>query len=159
MIKNLIMLVIVALIGWMAYATFFGDKKDKDLRDDLINKAMGFGKSIGNIFSHESDKFEKGAYNDALDKMSEALNGLKQTSEDVEDVNEAKKYADRVMKLKEDKERLEKMIAQLEEQEANGSAGRRAASGIDKGDVDKLGLELEKEIESLGKDMKKAKMK
>lgn len=155
MIKNLIMLLIVVVIGWIAYATFFGNDQDKNLRDNLLDNVISLGKSVGNVFSHESDKFQKGAYDDALKKMGEAINNLRQTSEEVED---ADKYASQLKEIEAKKAELEKMAASLENQE-NGNGMSRPAGTADKRKVDELGQEILKELEELGKEIKKAKSK
>ena len=114
MIKNIILLVIFLLIGWVIYVQFFGDTKDIELRNKLLNTGKDFGKSVVDIFKNESTKIQRGKYNEVFDKLGEAIKSLKKA-------DAAKnEHSTEIERLSEEKDRLEKLIAENKNIESNG---------------------------------------
>jgi hypothetical protein len=98
------MLLIVAIIGWVVYVSFFGKPEDIALRDRLLNKGKELGEVVSDIFKSESQKVKSGDYDQIFDKLGEALKNLKQADE------KSKKYGDEINRLSDEKNRLEKIV-------------------------------------------------
>lgn len=98
------MLLIVAIIGWVVYVSFWGKPEDIALRDRLLNKGKELGEVVSDIFKSESQKIKSGDYDQIFDKLGDALKNLKQADE------KSKKYGDEINRLSDEKNRLEKII-------------------------------------------------
>lgn len=140
MIKNLIMLLIVALIGWVIYTTFFGNQEDLERRNKFLGAAKDLGKSVVDIFSSESEKMKDGTYSEILVKLDDAISQLRQADEKGE-------YKEDLKKLIDEKARIEKQI-----EETKGTAGR----GVDPQEQNTTDLKkLAEEVQSIAEKMKK----
>ena len=113
MIKNLVMLLIVALIGWIVYVTFFGKPEDIELRNKLLGTGKQFGQSVVDIFKSESGKVKDGTYDEVFKKLDGAIEQLKQADQ------KKGEYSNDIKRLTDEKQRLEKLIEQNK-----GVAGR-----------------------------------
>lgn len=140
MIKNLIMLLIVALVGWIVYTTFFGNKEDLERRNKLLGAAKQLGESVVDIFKSESGKVKDGTYSEILVKLDQAIDQLKQADQKGE-------HTDDLKKLLEEKARIEKQI-----EETKGVSAR----GVDPQEQNTTDLKkLAEQIQSVAEKMKK----
>lgn len=98
------MLLIVAIIGWVVYVSFWGKPEEIALRDRLLNKGKELGEVVSDIFKSESQKIKSGDYDQIFDKLGDALKNLKQADE------KSKKYGDEINRLSDEKNRIEKII-------------------------------------------------
>ena len=113
MIKNLLMLLIIALIGWVVYATFFGNQDDLERRNKLLGAAKELGESVADIFKSESEKVKDGTYSEILTKLDKAIGQLKEA-------DDKGNYSDDLKKLLEEKARIEKQIEATKGTSARG---------------------------------------
>lgn len=140
MIKRLIMLVLVALVGWVVYVTVLGDSEDKAKRDKLLGTAKDFGQSIVDVFQHEQEKVKEGTYDELLASLDKAIDNLKEADEKGD-------YNKRLQDLKTEKERIQKLIEQ--------NKGARTAEDPNiqnKEDLKKLAENVVKLTEEMQKD-------
>lgn len=107
MIKNLLYLLVLAVIGWVVYVSFFGKPDDIKLRNNLLNKGKELGMAVSDIFQSESKKVNSGEYKQVFNKLNETLDELKKASKN-------KEHDDEITRLSEEKERLEKSIKENE---------------------------------------------
>lgn len=107
MIKNLLYLLVLAVIGWVVYVSFFGKPDDIKLRNNLLNKGKELGMAVSDIFQSESKKVNSGEYEQVFNKLNETLDELKKASKN-------KEHDDEITRLSEEKERLEKSIKENE---------------------------------------------
>jgi hypothetical protein len=114
MFKNLLFLLFVVLIGWVAYASMFGNSNDIELRNKLLSSGKDFGQSVINIFKSESGKVKSGTYDEVFKNLNNAINQLKEANKDG-------KYTEQINKLNADKEKIEKSIQQNQNQQTKGS--------------------------------------
>ena len=82
MIKNLLYLIFLGLIIWGVYVSFFGNSKEIQLRNKLINTGKEFGQSVVDVFQNEKEKIEDGNYDKVLSKLDDAIDNLKQADRD-----------------------------------------------------------------------------
>lgn len=107
MIKNLLYLLVLAVIGWVVYVSFFGKPDDIKLRNNLLNKGKELGMAVSDIFQSETKKVNSGEYKQVFSKLNETLDELKKASKN-------KEHDDEITRLSEEKERLEKSIKENE---------------------------------------------
>jgi hypothetical protein len=82
MIKNLLYLILMGLIIWGVYVSFFGNSKEIHLRNKLLNTGKEFGQSVVDVFQNEKEKIEDGNYDKVLSKLDDAIDNLKQADKD-----------------------------------------------------------------------------
>lgn len=78
--KAVLSLLFVVVVGWVVKTTFFGTNEERETRDRLFQGLQTTGKAIGEILSSEKGKFSTGKYDDAIDKVNDALGSLKSNS-------------------------------------------------------------------------------
>jgi hypothetical protein len=69
MIKNILTLAVLAIIGWVIYATFYGKPEDIQLRNNLLNKSKELGQAVTDIFKSETKKVKSGEYEQVFGKL------------------------------------------------------------------------------------------
>lgn len=107
MIKNILYLLVLAVIGWVVYVSFFGKPDDIKLRNNLLNKGKELGMAVSDIFQSETKKVNSGEYKQVFSKLNETLDELKKASKN-------KEHDDEINRLSEEKERLEQSIKKNE---------------------------------------------
>jgi predicted ribosome quality control (RQC) complex YloA/Tae2 family protein len=107
MIKNLLYLLVLAVIGWVVYVSFFGKPDDIKLRNNLLSKGKELGMAVSDIFQSETKKVNSGEYKQVFNKLNETLDELKKASKN-------KEHDDEITRLSEEKERLENSIKENE---------------------------------------------
>ncbi len=114
MFKNLLFLLFVVLIGWVAYVSMFGNNNDLELRNKLLNTGKDFGQSVINIFKSESGKVKSGTYDEVFKNLNNAIEHLKKANKDG-------KYTDQINNLSAEKEQIEQSVQQNQNQQAKGT--------------------------------------
>jgi hypothetical protein len=84
MVGKLITLLVVALIGWLAYTQLLGTTEEKNMGKELIDSGKGAAKSIGNILKHEQQKFKSGTYDGFINKVGDIVNRLREQQDGAE---------------------------------------------------------------------------
>ncbi len=82
MIKNLLYLILMGLIIWGVYVSFFGNSKEIQLRNKLLNTGKEFGQSVVDVFQNEKEKIEDGNYDKVFSKLDDAIDNLKKADND-----------------------------------------------------------------------------
>lgn len=107
--KRILTLVVAFLIGWIIYVQFFGTAEDKALKAELLGNVKETGQSVLDILSAEKNRIEEGAYYEALDKLAEAIDKLRN-----EDKRSGGRYAEELANLEQQRNALKKRIAKVE---------------------------------------------
>jgi predicted ribosome quality control (RQC) complex YloA/Tae2 family protein len=107
MIKNILYLLVIAVIGWVIYVSLYGKSDDIKLRNNLLEKGKELGLAVSDIFKSETKKVNSGDYDEVFSKLNETLDELKKASKN-------KEQNDEIARLSEEKERLEKSIKENE---------------------------------------------
>lgn len=76
--KSLIRIVLLLVVGIIAYNYFYGTEVEKDQSEKIISEFKDVGSSIVNLVKDEKEKFDDGKYDDAIDKMKEAVEKMKE---------------------------------------------------------------------------------
>lgn len=76
--KSLIRIVLLLVVGIIAYNYFYGTEVEKDKSEKIISEFKDVGSSIVNLVKDEKEKFDDGKYDDAIDKMKEAVEKMKE---------------------------------------------------------------------------------
>jgi hypothetical protein len=91
----------MGLIIWGVYVSFFGNSKEIQLRNKLLNTGKEFGQSVVDVFQNEKEKIEDGNYDKVLSKLDDAIDNLKQADKDNGKFNsEIKEIEDQKIALK-----------------------------------------------------------
>jgi hypothetical protein len=72
----------MGLIIWGVYVSFFGNSKEIQLRNKLLNTGKEFGQSVVDVFQNEKEKIEDGNYDKVFSKLDDAIDNLKKADND-----------------------------------------------------------------------------
>lgn len=78
MIKTLFKLLVLALVVLLGYYFFFGSEADKERARGVFAKVGELGREIGSFLSAEKEKFDRGEYDESLQKIDAALDRIGQ---------------------------------------------------------------------------------
>ena len=106
MIKRLLSLAVMLIIGLLAYNLMFGDEADKENAKQITN-------GVKELVRSTKEKYKNGEYNEAIGKIGDIFNNLKDKADKVSNGE----YADDIDALQQRKERLEEMLRALEQKE------------------------------------------
>lgn len=120
--KNLISLIVVLLIGWVVYVTFFGTAEDKVLRDKLFSGVKDTGKTVGEIFKSEKGKYQKGMYDKEITQINTLIETLSNNEEAAK--KDGMDYSAELEELRARKERMEDMIDTYDKVQAAAEEGQ-----------------------------------
>jgi hypothetical protein len=77
MIKNAIKILLLLVVGVVAYNLFFGTEEEQEQSKEIISDVKDFSKSAWNLLKTEHQKFKDGKYDDAVDKIEGGVDKLK----------------------------------------------------------------------------------
>ena len=86
MIGRILKIGIVLLAGYLGYTYFFGNAQEKAQSREIVSDIGQAGKKIfgkiGAMLNKQEDNFDAGRHDEALSKVGEELNKLKQKAKD-----------------------------------------------------------------------------
>ncbi|MCP4441887.1 MAG: hypothetical protein GY810_23515 [Aureispira sp.] len=147
MIKNLITLVVVFVIGWLAYTQFFGTDKEKEQGRALIGSAKQTFGIVVDIFKSEGEKFQNGTYDDAINKLGKVLDDLRSADKKGD-------YQDRIAQLVTEKKRLEEKLKPEETPDGPKERSLVPENKQTEDDLKKLTDEVNQLLEDMDKNVK-----
>jgi predicted nucleic acid-binding Zn-ribbon protein len=123
MAKLVLKIVAALAVLLVGYNFFWGNAEEKESSRRIVGQVADLGKSVVNLLSSEKEKFDKGKYDSALEKLKSALNLAKERAAELgEDGHECQEKC----------EHLEAAHHELEEKLAQVNApGSEAASDQD----------------------------
>lgn len=83
--RSLIKLALILIVGILVYNYFFGDETEKAQSREIFEKVGDLGKAGINLLKSEKDKFDEGKYDDALDKIGNLFDKVRDKAEDLND--------------------------------------------------------------------------
>lgn len=105
--RNLIKLIIIAVIGLISYNYFYGNEVEKARSEKIVGEVKDVFVSVKDLVKMEKEKFEEGKYDKAMDKISNLFKDFKDKSQEVSvDLKE------RFSQLEQEKIELEERIDQ-----------------------------------------------
>jgi len=114
MIKNLLKLAVFLVIGVLVYNYFFGNAVEKERSAKIGNQVKELFQSAVDVVKDEKEKFDAGKYDGALDKVGDAINGLKSSARELGDNFEMEK----IDELEREKKSLQERLKDAEANEA-----------------------------------------
>ncbi|MBK9213809.1 MAG: hypothetical protein IPO14_12930 [Saprospiraceae bacterium] len=109
MFRFLFKILILLVIGVLAYNYFFGNSEERTQAKAVVSEIKDAGRAVGNLLNTEKTKFDNGKYDKALDKMSMMLQKMKSTSKDASTNQE-------ISKLEVEKKSIESKLDKLSTQ-------------------------------------------
>ena len=134
MIRKIISLVVVLVIGLLAYNYFLGTPTEKKQAEEIIGKGAEVVGAGVDLLKVEYQKFRDGKYDKALDKIGDFLDDLKEKGGEV--VKEIDDWQERKGSWDEKKDELEELL-------------KSDSDSINEEEVKKAIEELEKEGKAL----------
>ena len=111
MIRSLIKLVLFLVVGILVYNFFFGTEAEKESSRQVFNSGKALVGNVVGLLRSEKEKFEAGKYDNALAKVDDLFDDLKDKAADLDE-----KYVDRLRDLDDKREQLEEKLADLQEE-------------------------------------------
>jgi basic membrane lipoprotein Med (substrate-binding protein (PBP1-ABC) superfamily) len=152
MIRSLIKLLVILVIGILIYNYFLGTESEKEGAKKIFGEMKDVGVAVKDLLKSEKEKFDKGKYDNAIDKIGNVLSGLKQNAKDFDE-----KYLNRIKELERKRAELKRALSAYDEKnELTGDNEFTPKGGTTKKDSTAIKKELEqllKETEGLMKEM------
>ena len=130
MIRTLIKIAIIAVAAILTYNYFFGDERERQQSEQVINKIKEAGTSLWELLKDEKEKIDEGKYDDVVQNIKEAIQQLRDKGVAVKD------------KLEEIEKKLdstENQVSELQTVDSLGQKGKRDSIERDLRDIiDKL---------------------
>ena len=146
MIKSLLKLLAVLVVGILIYNLFLGTDEEKQGAKKIVGEVKDVGVAVKDLIKSEKEKFDKGKYDKAVDKIGTMLSNLKKSAKEFDE-----KYIGRIEELEEKRKQLKEELDSLDENAA--SVGKDGDTNAIKEDS----KQLLKEIESLMNEMESDK--
>jgi hypothetical protein len=77
MIRSLVKIGLLLVVGILGYNFFFGTDAEKETSRKVAHEMGDVARSVGSLLRSERDKFNAGKYDNALEKLGGAYQGLK----------------------------------------------------------------------------------
>jgi hypothetical protein len=133
MFKWIFRLIFIFIIGLLLYNYFLGDPEEKQLSKEIATQAKSLGKSLSTLVVSEKEKFDRGKYDDALDKVGGFISGLKKEKDSMseESLLKLQQLEEQKNNLQVHLEKVDKMPA--EEKEVENKSLKQELEALIKG--------------------------
>lgn len=112
MIRSLLKLLFILIIGVLIYNYFLGTPEEKENAKQIFSEVKDVAVGVKDLVKAEKEKFDKGKYDDAIDKIGEVLSKLKSKAKDIDE-----KYIDRISDLEKKKDQLKDAISNYNDED------------------------------------------
>jgi hypothetical protein len=133
--KTLIKIAFIAIILVLGYNYFYGDDKEQEQAEKIVEKVKDLGSDIKALVMSEKEKYDEGKYDNAIDKFSDLINSVKEKISSIDFENLEKKQ-----------EELKESIKKLSDK--TGEAEGKKEEQIEK-EMQKLYDEIKKAVEEI----------
>jgi len=141
MIKSLLKLLAVLVIGIIIYNLFLGTDQEKQGAKKIVGEVKDLGVAVTDLLKSEKEKFDKGKYDKAIDKIGTMLSNLKRNANEFDE-----NYVSRIEELERKRQQLKNELDELDENSGTSNNGDTNAIKQDS-------KELLQEIEDLVEEM------
>jgi predicted nucleic acid-binding Zn-ribbon protein len=144
MIKSALKLLAVLVIGILIYNLFLGTDEEKQGAKRIVGEVKDVGVAVKDLLKSEKEKFDKGKYDKAVDKIGSILSNLKRNAKDFDE-----KYLQRIEELERKRKQLKEELDAVSD--TTGMSGETTETKSIREDSKKLMQELEslmKDLES-----------
>ncbi len=142
MIKSALKLLAILVIGILIYNLFLGTEEEKTGAKKIVGEMKDVGIAVKDLLKAEKEKFDKGKYDRAIDKIGSVLSNLKRDAKEFDEL-----YVQRIEELERKRKALKEELEMVSD--TAGTAGETKETKAIKEDS----KELMKELESLMKDI------
>lgn len=111
MIRSVLKLLAILVIGILIYNYFLGTPSEKETSKKIFGEMKDVGVAVKDLLKSEKEKFDKGKYDKAVDKIGDVLQGLKMNAKDFDE-----KYLDRIQELDKKREELHRTLSEYNEE-------------------------------------------
>lgn len=137
MIKSLFKLLAVLVVGILIYNLVLGTSEEKAGAKKIVTEVKDVGVAVKDLLKTEKEKFDKGKYDKAVDKIGDMLSGLKRNAKDFDE-----KYLKRIEELEKKRDTLKRELSNYDESGSGANAKSSDSSRI-KNDSKNLLKEVE----------------
>ena len=109
MIRSLIKLLFILIVGVLIYNYFLGTPEEKENAKNIFSEVKAVAVGVKQLIKSEREKFDKGKYDDAVDKIGDLLSKLKRKAKDIDE-----QYIDRISELEKKKDQLKDAISKYD---------------------------------------------
>lgn len=141
MAKILIRIVVALVVMIITYNYFLGDAQEKKNSRRIVGQVAELGKSVVNLLKSETEKFDKGKYDNALGNLKSALSITKERAIDLG--NGGHVCLQKCEHLEKEQQELQDKLASVDGQAGQSTADRDAAIQAIKNKILKLTSETE----------------
>ena len=113
MIRSLLKLLFIVVLGILVYNYFLGTPEEKENSRAIFREVKDVAIGVKDLIKSEKEKFDKGKYDKAVDKIGDLLSKLKRKAKDFDE-----KYIDRISDLEKKKNELKDAISEFDETDA-----------------------------------------
>lgn len=142
MIKSLLKLLVVLVIGILIYNLFLGTDEEKQGAKKIVGEVKDVGVAVSDLLKSEKQKFDKGKYDKAVDKVGDVLSSLKRNAKEFDE-----KYVKRIDELERKRKQLKDELDSVSDTAGMNGETRETKS------IKEDSKELVQELESLMKEM------
>lgn len=107
MIRNLLKLLLLLVIGILIYNYFMGTSEEKESSKRIFQKVKDVGAEVSKLLKSEKEKFDKGKYDDALQKIDNIYTDLKGKAKEIDE-----KYLPKIEELQKSAKELDERLQQ-----------------------------------------------
>jgi cytochrome c556 len=133
MIKSLLKLVALLVIGILVYNYFMGTDDEKANAKKIFKEVKEVGVEVGNLLKSEKEKFDRGKYDTALEKIDRAFDNLKSKAKAIDE-----NYLDKISDLESRSKELQNQIDRAEKENRVDSTENGVETEKLKKDLDDL---------------------
>jgi DNA repair ATPase RecN len=112
MIRSLLKLLFILIIGVLIYNYFLGTPEEKENAKQIFSEVKDVAVGVKDLVKAEKEKFDKGKYDNAIDKIGDLLSKLKSKAKDIDE-----KYIDRISDLEKKKDQLKDAISNYDDED------------------------------------------
>jgi DNA repair ATPase RecN len=127
MIKSILKLALLLIVGIVVYNLFMGTPEEKTGAKKIVKEVKDVGVEIGNLLKEEKKKFDQGKYDNALDKIDDLFEDLKNKAEDID-----KKYLPEIETLEEKANDLKERIDKANKHKSVSNQGEKELKELNK---------------------------
>ncbi len=142
MIRSALKLLAILVIGILIYNLFLGTDEEKQGAKKIVGEMKDVGVAVKDLLKAEKEKFDKGKYDKAIDKIGNMLSGLKRNAKEFDE-----RYVQRIEELERKRKALKEELDQISD--TTGAGGETSETKA----IKKDSKELMQELESLMQEM------
>lgn len=122
--SRLIGIIVIILAAIVGYMYFFGKEDDKVKAHTIVNETKELGKSVGDFISRQKEKYDNGEFDALLKKVGDGIAKLRskpenksvEVKQDLRDLEIKLKEIDPQKLSEENRDKLKKLILDLEKE-------------------------------------------